>query len=304
MTETATRSIRTSTMVPPTQPVTRLRCRGAAIEFQPLQARVVQLLLVITLCLLSACKPNAAPEKDAAQRVATQETKLVVFAAASLRGAFSAIGEDFKRSHPGAEVVFNFAGTQELRMQVEHGARADVFASADQKQMAELVRAEHATGSVVFAQNEPVIAVSKDAASKIKQFADLAVAERIVVGVPDVPIGRYTIQILDRASKTLGSQFRSRVESHIVSKELNVRQICAKVSLGEADAAVVYRTDVQGSDPGVKIVSIPAEFKVIAEYPMAILSGAPHPKMAKAWLDAVTSASGRARLEKAGFAVP
>jgi molybdate transport system substrate-binding protein len=272
--------------------------------FQPLLARAMLLFLAVVLCLLSACKPKAAPQKGAPQQIAAQQTQLVVFAAASLRGVFSAIGEDFKRNHPGTEVVFNFAGTQELRTQVEHGARADVFASADHKHMTELVKAGSASSPVTFAKNEPVLAVSKDAASKIKQFADLAAAERIVVGVPDVPIGRYTIQILDRASKALGADFRSRVESHIVSKELNVRQIFAKVSLGEADAAIVYRTDVQGADANVRLVAIPAEFNVIAEYPIATLSNAAHPTLAKAWLDMVTSASGRALLEKAGFIAP
>lgn len=246
------------------------------------------------LCGVACCKPDSVSTND----------RLVVFAAASLRTAFVNLGNEFERLHPGVDVVFNFAGTHELRTQVEHGAEADVFASADQRNLRELVMARHAMSPVLFAVNEPVIAVSKGAASKITTFAELRKADRIVLGVPDVPIGRYASQILDRAATQFGSGFRSAVEARVVSRELNVRQIFLKISLGEADAAIVYRTDVPTTNQNVRLVPVPATVNVMAEYPIAALSSSRHPALAQAWIEFVRSQSGRATLKQAGFGVP
>lgn len=255
------------------------------------------MLLTSLLASLTGCKrPEPSP--------AAREDKLVVFAAASLREVFTAMGDDFKRAHPGVEVTFNFAGTQELRTQLEHGAAADVFASADQRHMDELARASRVSGPVVFARNEPVIVVAKESAASLRGLADLPSANRIVIGAPEVPIGRYTLQILDRASTTLGADFRSRVEARIVSRELNVRQVLTKVSLGEAQAGFVYRTDARAAQDQVSVVAIPPELNVIAEYPIAVVSGAAHPGLARAWVDFVLSADGQRALRNAGFLAP
>jgi molybdate transport system substrate-binding protein len=231
---------------------------------------------------------------------AAPEDRLVVFAAASLRDAFTAVAEDFRRSHPGVELTFNFAGTQELRTQLEHGASVDVFASADQRHMDELVRGGRASAPVVFTRNEPVIVVAKEAAQAIRGIADLPSATRIVIGVPEVPIGRYTLQILDRATPALSADFRARVEANVVSRELNVRQVLTKVRLGEAQAGLVYRTDAQ-TTPDVTVVNIPSDINVIAEYPIAIVTGAAHPGLARAWVDLVLSDAGQSALQRAGF---
>jgi molybdate transport system substrate-binding protein len=224
----------------------------------------------------------------------------MVFAAASLRDAFTAIAEAFERGHAGVHVTFNFAGTQELRTQLEHGASVDVFASADQRHMDELVRAGKAGSPHVFAHNEPVIAVAKDAATTIRGLSDLARAERIVIGAPEVPIGRYTLQILDRAGPTLGADFRAKVEAKVVSRELNVKQVLAKVRLGEAQAGIVYRTDVPQTQE-VSVVAIPPEINVIASYPIAQVTGAAHPSLARTFIEFVLSGAGQRRLKDAGF---
>lgn len=233
-----------------------------------------------------------------------QEERLVVFAAASLRDVFTVMGEEFKRTHPGVELTFNFAGTQELRTQLEHGAAVDVFASADQRHMDELVRASRVQGPTFFARNEPVIIVARESAATLRGLSDLPMADRIVIGVPEVPIGRYTLQILDRASTALGPDFRSRVEAKVVSRELNVRQVLAKVSLGEAQAGFVYRTDASSAGERVSIVAIPPELNVIAEYPIGIVKGAVHPVLARAWVDFTLSAGGQRSLRRAGFLAP
>jgi molybdate transport system substrate-binding protein len=256
----------------------------------------------------SACsrKPDPAADKAPAATATppaappAAEDKLVVFAAASLREVFTALGADFQKAHPGAEVVFNFAGTQELRTQLEQGAAVDVFASADQKHMGELDRAARVADPVVFARNEPVIVVAREQVATVKAFADLPSVKRIVIGTPEVPIGRYTLQILDKA----GADFRAEVEARVVSRELNVKQVLAKITLGEADVGVVYRTDAMTAKDQVGVVAIPPEINVIADYPIAVVQGAPHATLARAWVEMVLSASGQEALQRAGFMAP
>lgn len=250
-------------------------------------------LLIALVLLVGACRGDP-PEP---------EKRLVVFAAASLREAFTDIGEQFKRTHPGVDVAFNFAGTQELRRQLEHGARADVFASADERHMAELHREGAVAAPVVFAHNEPVIVVSPDDTS-IQALADLPAAQRLVIGVPEVPIGRYTLRILERAEASLGPSFASSVQARVVSREFNVRQVLMKVSVGEAQAGFVYRTDIAVAGEGVRVVTIPPDINVLAKYPIAVVTNAPHPGLAQAWVDLVVSPAGRKALRDAKFLVP
>jgi molybdate transport system substrate-binding protein len=227
--------------------------------------------------------------------------EVVVFAAASLREAFALLGERFEQSHPGTKVVFNFAGSQELRTQIENGAPADVFASADQKHMKALVDSKSAAGQKIFARNEPVLVVPKGNPAGIGGLKDLPQAKRIVLGVPEVPIGAYTQRILDAASKRYGSDFRAKVEARVVSRELNVRQVLTKVTLGEADAAIVYRTDAATAKQNVEAIAIRADLNVVAEYPIAVLTRAKHAALARQFVGAVLSPSGRYVLALFGF---
>jgi molybdate transport system substrate-binding protein len=230
-----------------------------------------------------------------------QEEQVVVFAAASLRDVFEAMEGSFERAHPGVDVTFHFAGTQELRTQLEQGAAADVFASADLRHMDELVRAALVKAPAIFARNEPVLVVSSDAGDTLRSLADLPNASRIVLGTPEVPIGKYSLQILNRARATLGEDFPARVEAKVVSREMNVRQVLAKVSLGEAQAGVVYRTDVPAAQGNVSVVSIPTEVNVIADYPIGVVTAAAHRDMATEWVRFVLSTEGQGVLTRAGF---
>jgi molybdate transport system substrate-binding protein len=227
--------------------------------------------------------------------------ELTVFAASSLRDAFQELGRRFESAHAGATVSINFAGSQELRTQIEHGARADVLASADQRHVSALVDAGLLEPPRTFARNEPVIVVPRGNPAAIRALVDLPRAERIVVGVPDVPIGEYTLRILEGASARYGPGFRDAVEARIASRELNVRQVLAKVRLGEADAAIVYRTDALAAGDAVETISIPADLNVMAEYPIAPLRGAPQPALGRAFIDLVLSPAGRAVLARYGF---
>lgn len=263
------------------------------------RALVAAGFLALVLPPLAACEESA----GAAHAACTgAEQRLVVFAAASLRESFGHLAEAFKKSRPAVEISFNFAGSQELRTQIEHGAAADVFASADLRHMDALRRAGRVDAPVIFARNEPVLIVPRGRSPAIRALADLPSAARIVVGAPEVPIGAYTVQILDKASQTLGADLRARVEARVVSRELNVRQVLAKVSLGEADAGIVYRTDAATARDRVEVVPIPAAMNVMAEYPIAVVTGAPHPELARAWLDLVGSPAGQEILARSGFA--
>lgn len=251
----------------------------------------------------SSSASSSAPAPAGTPAPAVKEA-LVVFAAASLRDAFGNLKGEFSKAHPNLELTFNFAGTQELRAQLEHGAAVDVFASADRKNMDALESASRVKKAAVFARNEPVIVVAKEQASKVTGLADLPRLDKLVIGAPEVPIGRYTGQILSNANKTLGADFSSKVEKKIASRELDARQVLAKVMLGEADAGVVYRTDANSAKDNVAVVPLPADVNVVAEYPIAVVAAAPHPALAEEWLNFVLSSAGQELLGQAGFLPP
>jgi len=228
-------------------------------------------------------------------------SQLTVFAASSLRDAFLELGGRFEAEHPGVAVSFNFAGSQQLRTQIEHGARADVLATADEQHLRALEERGLAEAPRTFARNEPVIVVPSGNPAAIHSLLELPRAQRIVVGAPDVPIGAYTLRIFEAASARYGQGFRSALEARIASRELNVRQVLAKVRLGEADAAIVYRTDALAAHEAVETISIPADLNIVAEYPIAALREAPQPALARVFLELVLSQAGRALLGRYGF---
>ncbi len=226
--------------------------------------------------------------------------QLTVFAAASLTEAFEDLAERFEAAHPDVNVAVSFAGSQALRLQIEHGARADVFASANPHHMDALLGAGLVAGSRAFAHNELVVVVPPDNPASIEKFADLPRAERLVIGAPTVPVGSYTHQMLERAGAHLGGAFESAVLANVVSEENNVRLVRTKVELGEADAAIVYRTDA-ASCPRVRTIEIPAHSNVRASYLIASVSDAKRSDLARAWIEYVCSDEGRRVLERHGF---
>lgn len=257
--------------------------------------RVVSCCVILLLVGSAGCKESAAPG------VAARDEPVVVFAAASLREVFTALAVVFERSHPRAEVVLHFAGSQELRTQVEHGAAVDVFASADAHHMQELERGGHVRNPHTFARNEPVVVVASERARTLRSFAELPSATRIAVGSEEVPIGRYTEQILARASTSLGAEFSARVRANIVSRELNVRQVLARVALGEVEAGIVYRTDALAARTPITTISIPPHVNVLAAYTIAAAVAAERPQLALQWIELLVSPAGQQALERAGF---
>ncbi len=229
------------------------------------------------------------------------ERDVTVFAAASLRESFGLLAKKLEQARPGTHVVLSFAGSQTLRAQIEQGAPADVFASADQRHMQALVAEQEVEEPRSFAKNELVVVVSRAKAGSLRELRSLPEAERIVLGGSEVPVGTYTARVLDAAARELGADFRSRVEARVVSREPDVRQVLAKVSLGEADAGIVYRTDALTAKDKVRIVSIPSAYNVVAEYPVAVTKSGPSPELGRAFVELLLSPEGQRVLAENGF---
>ena len=226
----------------------------------------------------------------------TSEGDITVFAAASLTAAFTEIGDAFTAANPDATITFNFAASSELVTQIGEGAPADVFASADLNNMTKLTDAgNNANEPVVFATNLLEIVVGPDNPKGITGVADLANPDLIVVTcAPDVPCGKYAAQIFEAAGVAVTPK----------SLEENVKAVVAKVTLGEADAGIVYKTDVSAAGDQAAGVEIPADVNVLAEYPIVVTRNAADVEGAQAFVDFVNSAAGQDILAKYGFLAP
>jgi molybdate transport system substrate-binding protein len=221
---------------------------------------------------------------------------ITVFAASSLTSAFTEIGEAFEAEHPRVSVRFNFAASSELVSQIREGAPADVFASADIATMELLTDADdRVDDTTVFATNVAEIVVAAGNPRRVGGIADLARDDLIVVlCAPEVPCGRYSTRIFDNAG----------VETAPKSLEDNVKAVVTKVSIGEADAGIVYRTDVLAAGSTVEGVEIPAAVNVVARYPIVLLGDAPNVDSARFFVEYLLSEAGRAILIDHGFGLP
>lgn len=232
-----------------------------------------------------------------------QPRAVTVFAAASLTDAFRAMQPEFERENRGFSVRFNFGASSQLRTQIQQGAPADVFASADHAQMQPLVSAGLVSQPRVFARNRLTIAVPMANPGKLRTAADLTrPGLRLVTTAEAVPVGRYTQQVLRNLSRFpgYGPDFAARVNRQVVSREANVRSVLAKVELGEADAALVYETDARSSRR-VRRIPIPDQANVVAEYPLAVVRGSRSASDAENWARFVLSPKGQAVLRRHGF---
>lgn len=243
--------------------------------------------LALLLALLPACTKAPAP------------STVSVFAASSLAEAFADLESAYEAEHPGVDVQVSYAGSQVLRLQIQQGARAEVFASANPEHVEALHAEGLAQAPTPFAANQLVVIVPPD--SPLSTFADLPRAERLVVGTPTVPVGRYTRQLLERAEAELGADFATSVRAHVVSEETNARLVRAKVELGEADAAIVYRTDAAASER-VRPIPVPKRLQVEAAYTIAAV-GEPS-EHARGFLALVSSPAGQRLLAQRGFLTP
>ncbi len=241
--------------------------------------------LVLSVALAT---PFAAGCDDEAAGDASAE--ITVFAAASLTDAFTELGEKFTAAHPDVTVAFSFAGSQDLVAQLEQGAPADVLATADTQTM-ELVGGL-TSAPETFAGNKLAIAVAPGNPEGIESLDDLARDElKVVLAAPEVPAGKYAEQILERADVTVTP----------VSLEVNVKGVVTKVALGEADAGIVYVTDVAAAAGEIDGIGIPDADNVLATYPIAVVTASDEAAAAQSFVDLVLSSEGQQVLRRYGF---
>lgn len=220
---------------------------------------------------------------------------LTVFAAASLTEAFTDDKAKLSRTDPGLALEFSFAGSQQLVAQLQSGAPADVVATADEPSMQKLVAAGLVEPPRDFAANVLEVVVAPGNPKQIRSLADLARTDlKVVLADPSVPAGRYGRQVLDRQG----------IKVNPVSLELDVKSALAKVELGEADAAIVYATDVRSAGARATGVQIPPAENIVARYPVAVVRTSSHPELARAFVDQLVSGAGQSALRARGFLGP
>jgi molybdate transport system substrate-binding protein len=225
----------------------------------------------------------------------TRATTVTVFAAASLTETFTRLGKTFESAHPGTSVRFNFGSSATLAQQITQGAPADVFAAASPATMKTVTDASLAGSPNTFVRNKLQIAVPPDNPAKVGALKDLADPNvKVALCAEQVPCGAAAIKALDAAGLKVTP----------VTYEQDVKATLTKVELGEVDAALVYATDVLAAAGKVKGLAFPEADKAINDYPIASLSKAPAPDLAKQFVDLVLSPQGREVLTKAGFQAP
>ena len=246
----------------------------------------------------SACASSDASQapSSTASTAEALEGSITVFAAASLTKTFTALGAAFEEANPGTHVTFSFAGSSDLVTQLTEGAPADVFASADEANMAKVTAADLGSETPIdFATNVLTIAVPPGNPANVTSFADLAnPAVKTVVCAPQVPCGAATAKIETATGVTLTP----------VSEESSVTDVLGKVSSGEADAGLVYVTDVTAAGASVESVDLPEASAAVNTYPITALTGSSNGTLAAAFVAFVTGATGQKVLAAAGFGTP
>lgn len=252
-------------------------------------------LFMVMVLQLSGCQ--------AASSTSSNPQTLNVYAAASLTNAFDEIGKTFEAANQGVMVKFNFAGSQALRTQIEEGAIADVFASANTKEMDALVNSNlvAADGAKIFLTNQLIVILPPNNPAGLTTLKELSKpGVKIILAAKEVPVGNYALQVLDKLDLAIGDGFKDKVIANVVSYENDVKQVVAKVQLGEADAGIVYTSDTAAA-PELKKIDIPIGNNIVAKYPLASLKKSKNADFAQAFIAYVLSKDGQAILEKWGF---
>jgi molybdate transport system substrate-binding protein len=261
-------------------------------------ARAVGALIAaaVIVCLAGCASPAPAASPTSTATKDSLEGSITVFAAASLKGTFTELAEQFEAAHPATRVELNFAGSADLVTQITEGAPADVFASADEKNMAKLTDAGLIDGEPVdFATNVLQIAVPPADPAGIKTFADLAAPGlKVVICAPEVPCGAATVEVVEVSGITLAP----------VSEESSVTDVLGKVTSGQADAGLVYVTDVIAAGDAVEGVAFDESAEAVNTYPIAALTDADASDVAAAFVAFITSEAGQSVLTAAGFGKP
>ena len=253
--------------------------------------------LLIALCV---CLPSGAQERSS--------QTLTVFAATSLTDVFEALREQFLADNPHADILLNFSSSSTLAAQLIQGAPADVFASANERQMQLVVENGiiDADDTRVFAHNQLVLITPSENPAAVDSVRDLArEGILLVLAAPGTPIRAYTDAMFASHSSVIGADFAEAVYHNLVSEESNVRQVAARVALGEADAGIVYQSDVIGAiSDQLRAIEIEPAHNQLASYPIAVLSESANKSLAAGFFDFVLSDEARPLLLAFGFCAP
>ena len=268
---------------------------GKAQLHRPL-AFASALVFVAAACGGASPPVPSPPAAASSPTSVTPAGTITVFAGSSLTEAFKNAGDRLKIKNPGTDYVFNFGSSSTLATQITNGAPADVFASADDVNMNKIIDAKLNDGTPsFFVGNRLQIAVGAGNPKQIAGLADLAKPGLIVVlAGPTVPAGRYALDALQKAGVTVRP----------ASQEVDVRAVLNKVALGEADAGIVYLTDLKSAGARVTGVEIPEQHQVIARYPIAVVKGSRNTRLAAAYIDYLLSDEGQRLLADFGFSRP
>lgn len=264
-------------------------------------------LVAFPLLIIAACASLNGFGSGFKNEHTDPQGSLTVFAAASLIEAFNEIGESYEAANPGVQITLNYAGSQQLAQQLSQGAPADVFASADKEQMDNVISSGRVLQGmeVKFVRNRLLIIVPEDNPGQIQDFGDLSnPGLEIILADGAVPVGRYSLQMLSRASQSnlYGDRFKQDVLNNAVSYEENVRAVLSKVILGEADAGIVYVSDGWGINAEeVRLISIPDQVNVSASYYISPVSDSSNQGLAQDFIEFVLSPESQAILARYGF---
>jgi molybdate transport system substrate-binding protein len=260
------------------------------------------LLVSVIVVSLSACSSYGSNSNAGAggSSPPAASTDLTVFGASSLTGAFTQIGKTFEQQHAGTHVAFNFGASDDLAGQIQSEGTADVFASASPTWMDAVQKKPGVSDRSDFAQNTLIIIVPEGNPANIKSIDDLANSGvQLVLAAKGVPVGDYAREALGNAG------IAKQTEANVVSNEEDDASVVQKISTNEADAAIVYSSDIAGpSGAGVESIAIPDSDNVIATYPIAVVTGAAQSQLAAQFVDEVTGSSGQSVLKTYGFLPP
>lgn len=256
-------------------------------------------LAAVMLTWAAGCDGNQTPPAPATLRV---------LAASSLAEAFREVGVAFEAAHPGSRIEFSFAGSNQLRMQLENGGTGDVFVSADRVQMDAAIAANIVAPPSVreFAHNRLAIIVPRENHAAIRTLADLArPGLKVIIADTTVPAGRYARLMLEEAGRSaaLGAEFVNGLEANVVSHEQSAAAVVAKIALDEADAAIAYASDAAGGN-GLTVIPLPPELEQRAEYVAAVTIRAANAALAARFVEFLAASDATAILVKRGFEVP
>jgi molybdate transport system substrate-binding protein len=259
-------------------------------------SKVCAIVLFLSL-LVAACSQDSSGSSAAGEPNPATATELVVFAASSLTAAFQEIGATFEAEHEGVTVMFNTGPSDGLAAQIQSEGTADIFASASGAWMDAVEEDPGVTDRTDFVKNRLILVTPQDNAAGIRSLDDIAQpGVQLVLAAEGVPVGDYARELFNNAG------IANAALANVVSNEEDAASVVVKVGAGEADAAVVYESDVSAATGNeLNAIEIPHDVNVIATYPIAVVSGSENPELAAAFVEAVIGAEGQASLQRYGL---